>query len=457
METTGLHAGRHAITEMAVVNFDGKNISECFHTLIDPEQRIPLQVVRYNGITERMLAGAPAWPAVMDAIEELTAGRVLVAHNAHFDYTFLREAFLQQGRTFERRVLCTLQWHRRLFPRVASCTLPALCRRYGIDTGTPHRALSDAMAVVHLFRKLSEHDQGWLQHWLNRRRPHLLLPPHLPAEQLHHLPDSPGIYYLLDHRQRILYIGKARNLRQRIWQHFISGSSTRLQTALMTRIAGLQVWPCGSELLALLLEASEIRRHYPPFNKALKRADQAIGLVSYADAKGYLRLALSHVKAGDRPLAAWPAQEDARRDLSRIVEEYHLCPRLAGLQRASAPCSDYAAGRCDGACADALAPATYNLRVLRAVAALDRQLFSGLIITDGRTDQEHGVVAMCRGYCLGFGFVPRHCELTFADVCTYLQPVANRADTLRIIGWFIRQEQGCRLLPDSLPLSGLSD
>lgn len=456
VETTGLHAGRAAITEIAVVNFDAHSVQEYFHTLVQPGRPVPLAVTRFNGISSRMLEGAPAWADVIEEVERLTAGRTLVAHNAHFDYSFLRHAFLQCGKVFERRIVCTLHWHRRLFPGWSSYTLPSLCRRWGIEVGQLHRALSDALAVMHLFHILCRHDtEGQLRRWLQQRRAQRLLPPKVTADQLQQLPEGPGVYYLLDDRDVVLYVGKALNLRQRVLQHFVSGSATRQRTALMSRISKVRARPCGSELMALLLEAAEIKRLFPPFNRAQKFAVAGIGLVGYYDGNQYHRLALQELRTGHLPLAAWPGLPEARRDLQALVTEYRLCPRLAGLQRTAQVCHAYPATTCDGACIGHIAPRDYNPRVAAAVQALNSMRYSGLIRTEGRHADEYGVVALQRGYCLGFGFVPRQVQPLVQEVQPWLMPVPHSSDVLQIIQRFL-DENHSSLIPEGAAISAAS-
>ncbi|MCS6991451.1 MAG: exonuclease domain-containing protein [Chitinophagales bacterium] len=456
VETTGLHAGSDAITEIAVVNFDQQGISEYFHTLVQPGRPVPYQVTRYNGITQEMLTDAPGWNEIMAEVDRLTRHRIVMAHNAHFDYNFLRAAFAHQGLSFERKVFCTLYWHRRLLPGLSSYSLPSLCRFWGIATLPLHRALADALAVMHLFLRLLGYDtHGCIRRWLQQQRPGRLWPPQLSAEVLRQIPQQSGVYYLKDGRGKVLYVGKARNLRQRILQHFTTGSPTQQQTALISRISDIQVRVCGSELMALLLEAEEIRRLYPPFNRAQKRTLGSVGLFSFIDGFGYKHLVLKMLNGRERPLAAWPSLAEARNDLKQVACAAGLCPKLAGLQRSVGACYDHAQGRCDGACIGAVLPDVYNLRVEHALMALNQRLFSGLIVTEGRDDQECGVVALRRGFCLGFGFVPRQQLLPGADLYAHLHPVANRTDTLRIIAYFLRQNHRCQVVPQ--PVTGCCD
>ncbi|MCD6202440.1 MAG: 3'-5' exonuclease [Bacteroidales bacterium] len=156
IETTGLSPRKEKITEIALFLTDGKRIVNEFSTLINPERPIPYYITRLTGITDEMVAEAPKFYEVARTLVEMTEGTVFTAHNARFDYGFVREEFRQLGYPYEREIMDTLRWSRRLLPGHPSYSLGRLCHALGIHVNGRHRAAGDALATVHLLHHLLE-------------------------------------------------------------------------------------------------------------------------------------------------------------------------------------------------------------------------------------------------------------------------------------------------------------
>ncbi len=154
IETTGSVHKYGKITEIAIYVHNGSAITDYFSTLINPEMDIPISISRLTGITNPMVAQAPRFFEVARTIAELTQGRIFVAHNVHFDYSFIREEFLRLGYDFVRKKLCTVQLSRKIFPGLSSYSLGVLCQSLEIPIENRHRASGDALATVRLFEKL---------------------------------------------------------------------------------------------------------------------------------------------------------------------------------------------------------------------------------------------------------------------------------------------------------------
>lgn len=406
IETTGNHAGQHHITEIAILNYDGENITEQFSTLVRPESEIPFFISRLTGITHDMVLHAPDFESIADVIASFTANRILIAHNAHFDYTFLKHAFQRTGRLFQRRTLCTLRLSRKIIPGLRSYALGNLCRDLQLPAEPAHRAESDAYAALEVFRYLQGRDHdGVISSYLKRKTSEFNFPPHLSKETVQQLPAVPGVYYFKDRSGKILYIGKAKNLKQRVLSHFSGTSSTRASTALMNQISGIDYTLCGNELIAMLLESSEIKKYFPPFNAAQKITSGNYGIYCYEDGKGYYRLGIRKVKSEDQPLASFPGIEVARSVISEKKRAYGLCARLCGLQHALHACHDHLSGICDGACCGKISPSIYNARVKEALNEIRADNRSFILVGSGRSAIECGVIVVEGGRYLGFGFL----------------------------------------------------
>ncbi|MEO5673787.1 MAG: exonuclease domain-containing protein, partial [Chitinophagales bacterium] len=398
IETTGNHAHRHSITEVAIINFDGEKITEQFSTLIQPDAPIPAFISHFTGITNEMVARAPQWAEVMEVIDKLTSGKILIAHNAHFDYSFLKSAFLLSGKNFQRSVLCTLRLSRQLCPGLPSYSLEKLCRHFSIQSQPAHRASADALSALHLFRLLQQQDQdGIIKSSLKKKTGGHRLPPNLPKDAMALLPEKAGVYYFLDEHQRVLYVGKAKNIRARILQHFTANSSTRVRTRLMNSIHQIRHEKSGNELIAMLMESAEIKKHFPPFNVVQKISENNFGIYCYEDGKGYKRFGIKKLHHHDQPLVSFALLQDARIFLSEKISEFQLCPKLCSIQRAAGACFDHAEGKCDGACTGKIWPEKYNKRVDQALNALKDDSITCTIVGEGRSDGECSVVLLENG------------------------------------------------------------
>jgi DNA polymerase-3 subunit epsilon len=448
IETTGSHAQYHGITEVAIINFDGEKIIEQFSTLIRAETEIPNFISHLTGITNAMIADAPDWEEVMEQIDEFTRDRILIAHNAHFDYSFLKNAFLQSGKSFQRKTLCTLRLSRQIFPGLPSYSLNKICKHLNLEVNPSHRALSDAMAALELFKHLRENDvTNQIEASIKMRGNEFRFPPHLEKEIIPALPAAPGVYYFLDQHQHVLYVGKARNIRSRVIQHFTSNSSTRSRTRMMNNLHHIQYEPCGSELVALLMESAEIKKHFPPFNAAQKISDNNFGLYCYEDGNGYLRFALKKLKKFDQPLLAFSSEQEARSFIAEKVKEFNLCSKLSGLQRSIKACFDHEAGLCDGACIGKISPLKYNARMKKTVKAMMDDTLSCAIISQGRKEEEASVVVLENGKYLGFGFAPKTSnELSFQQWKEFVSPQRDNRETQIIIRSYLQNHNDYHLV-----------
>ena len=203
IETTGGNASRERITEIAIFIHDGKQVVNEYSTLVNPECKVPPFVARLTGITDEMLVNAPKFYEVARDIVEITEGCTFVAHNAAFDYSFVKQEFLNLGYKYKRPVLCTVKMSRKLLPGHKSYSLGNLCNSLGIQITSRHRAAGDALATVKLFDRLLSVDPT-----LNQI-PTDGLHPSLDRTVFSSLPSTAGVYYFHDENAKLLYIGKS--------------------------------------------------------------------------------------------------------------------------------------------------------------------------------------------------------------------------------------------------------
>ena len=260
IETTGGSSHHDKITEIAILVHDGEKVVDEFITLINPERSIPYFITGLTGITNEMVADAPKFYEVAKSIVEMTEGKAFVAHNANFEYQFIRQEFKSLGFNFKRKVLCTLKLSRKLIPGLRSYSLGNLCDELNIEIDNRHRAAGDARATVKLFELLlsldTDHDSLIKNYGLTG------LHPALDTRVIEDLAEEPGIYYFYDENGEMIYIGKSRNIRQRVLSHLNNQASKRAME-MKDKIADIGYEITGSELIALIVESYEIKKIKP--------------------------------------------------------------------------------------------------------------------------------------------------------------------------------------------------
>jgi len=271
IETTGGSARRDKITEIAIILHDGHEILDTWQSLINPERSIPHYITNITGINDQMVQHAPKFYEIAKELVEWTEECIFVAHNVRFDYSFIAEEFRSLGYTYSKQQLCTVQMSRKAFPGLKSYSLGNLVKHFQIPLPNHHRAMDDAMATSELFRKIVQSP------YYQRVNPILSrnsikeqkLPAHIDMAYLQSIPNAPGLYYFLNEQRQIIYIGKSKNLRKRIYDHF--SDKTERSARLQAAVFHIDYQLTGNELAALLLESYEIKKHKPVFNKAQKQ------------------------------------------------------------------------------------------------------------------------------------------------------------------------------------------
>jgi len=448
IETTGGFAQRNRITEIAIYVFDGAKIVEEFRSLVNPEREIPNYISLLTGINNDMVASAPSFKSIAPTIEELTRDKIFVAHNAGFDYSFIRKEFRALGINFVRKKLCTVRLSRKIIPGLHSYGLGTLCATLGIPIEHRHRAFGDARATVSLLHYLLQHDQEQhIEHALNRLSKEGTLPPNLDAEDFNNLPEDVGVYYFLNKKGEVIYVGKAKNIRKRILGHFASFGRSQRSMEFRHQISNITFQLCGNELIAYLLESHEIKKYWPKFNRSQRFTNACWGIYKYFDRAGYLRFTVARNQLTQAPIISFRSFDQAWDFLRHQVETHQLCKRLSNIQKLSGTCLEYEQGTCKGAC-NAEEPATaYNQRVEASIEQFNHLNNSFLLLGKGRTHQETSLVWVENGSYKGFGFADdslQHSDLY--DLTHCIQPYRDNQDIQRIIGSHLRTNPKCKMI-----------
>jgi len=276
IETTGLSPGSERITEIAIIIHDGKKEVEKFSTLINPERKISYRITQITGINNKMVDTAPKFYEVAKRIVELTENKIIVGHNVRFDYGFLRAEFKSLGYEYKRQTLDTIKLSRKLISGQPSYGLGKLCKALNIENPDRHRAMGDATATKTLFELLLSLDDHPEQINLNG------VQSDLSKSLVKDLPAEAGVYYFYDNRNKLIYVGKSVNIHDRVLSH-LNNNLHKKAIEMKSAIADVKYEITGSELVALLLESSEIKKHQPLYNRAQSRTFFNYGLYSFYD------------------------------------------------------------------------------------------------------------------------------------------------------------------------------
>ena len=436
IETTG-HSNR--ITEISIFIFDGKQIINEYTTLVNPECSIPPFITNLTGITNAMVGSAPKFYEIAKKVLEITKDTIFVAHNVNFDYNIIQKEFKDLGADFKRKKLWTIRLSRKLIPGLQSYSLGALCTTQNIVIKDRHRAKGDAEATTILFQKLVQLDtnQVVFNSFLNPRSRQATLPPLLSKKIVDNLSEKTGVYYFLNEKKEVIYVGKANNIKQRVISHFYDKAKKEVSMCLET--ANITFVETGSELVALLLESSEIKKLYPKFNRAQRRAQESIGLFSYEDRNGIIHLAYNRLKLIQNPLLKFYNATECRLFLEKLCETFELCPKYCHLQTNVTTCFHYQIKQCKGICKDEETAKSYNKRVLKAIESVKYKSENFIIKEAGRTENEDAYILIVNGIYKGFGYANTTEQLENVD--DYNKIITSQKDNndiKRILNYYLK-------------------
>lgn len=439
IETTGNGYTGSKITEIAIFIHDGEQVIDEYTTLVNPESNIPPFITSLTGINNAMVAEAPKFYEVAKKINKITEDTIFVAHSVNFDYNIIRHEFKSLGFDFKRKKLCTVRLSRKLIPGLATYSLGPLCASQNIVITDRHRARGDAEATTILFEKLLKLDAEKIviNHFLHPRSRQATLPPMLSEKIIDALPETSGVYYFRNEKDEVIYIGKAKNIKQRVISHFYDKSKKEITMCLET--ANVTFSETGNELVALLLESAEIKKIYPKYNRSQRRAQESIGLVSYVDRLGITHIAYNKLKLIEKPLMKFYNLTECRNFLEKLCEEYELCPKYCHLQTTFGSCFHYQIKQCKGVCRGEENPKDYNKRVNKAIQSIKFSTENFIIKEKGRNKKEYACILVLNGIYKGFGYISNRKKVTNID--DYLDHIIlqkDNNDVKRILNAYLK-------------------
>lgn len=438
IETTG-HTNK--ITEISIFIHNGEQLIDEYTTLVNPECSIPPFITNLTGINNAMVANAPKFFEIAKKVNEITENCIFVAHNVNFDYNIIHKEFKDLGFSWKRKKLCTVRLSRKLIPGLKSYSLGALCTTQNIVIKDRHRAKGDAEATTILFEKLLKLDnnQQVFQSFLNPKSRQATLPPLLSKKIIDGLSSNTGVYYFKNLKNEIIYVGKANNIKKRVISHFYDKAKKEVNMCLET--SNITFTETGNELIALLLESSEIKRIYPKFNRAQRRSQESIGLFSYEDRNGVKHLAFNKLKLISNPLLKFYNTTQCREFLEKLCDEFELCPKYCHLQSNVTSCFHHQIKKCRGVCSEKESVALYNLRVSEAINSIQFQNQNFVIQESGRTENEMAFILILKGIYKGFGYTSKKdFSTSVKNYIDKLEPHNDNNDAHRILTSYLKNE-----------------
>jgi DNA polymerase-3 subunit epsilon len=376
LETTGANPVLDRITEIGLIEVvDGK--ATRWSTLVNPERAIPAFIQQLTGIRNEMVAGAPTFAQVAEELRARLSGKLFIAHNARFDYGFVKNEFQRLGQRFQSDVLCTVRLSRKLFPEHHRHNLDSLIVRHGLHADDRHRALADAELIWQFWQQVrGRHPEEGLLAALQQQLKRPALPPHLDPAVLDDLPEAPGVYLVFGEGGICLYVGKSINLRQRVFSHFAADTHEYKEMNLAQQVRRLEWWETVGEVGALLLESRLVKQLKPLHNRRLREHPEICAWRLEEVEPGDFRPRLVFAEEVDLASAddlygPFHSKREATQTLRKIAEAYKLCPTLLGLEKpAPRACFTFQVQQCKGACQGREPRNLHSARLMSALAKL---------------------------------------------------------------------------------------
>jgi DNA polymerase III subunit epsilon len=371
IETTGTTATGDRITEIGILRVIDGRLEEEWSTLIKPECSIPPEIQFLTGITNAMVADAPTFAEVRHEILDRLSDHLFVAHNARFDYGFIKNEFRRAGTAFSADVLCTVRLSRKLYPEHRHHGLDAIVDRHGLRGADRHRALGDARMVWEFVQALyREKPAAEIEAAVRQLLKTPSLPPQLPADALKHLPEGPGVYLFYGVNELPLYVGKSCNLRERVRSHFSSDYLSATDLRISSEVTHIEFEETAGELGALLREAQLIKTLLPARNRRLRRqpGSCALRLGGETDAPEFVTQTQFAADELDGLFGPFSSRRTAKSTLMDLAAEHGLCWSRLGLEKRAGPCFARQLAHCRGACVGLESAGEHHRRLRAALA-----------------------------------------------------------------------------------------
>ncbi len=368
VETTGMSGLFDRVIEIGILRVEDNKVVQKLNTLVNPETYISPFIESFTGIHKEDLESAPLFSDLSDQIYELMSDAILVAHNARFDYHFLKHEFKRTGISYSSKTLCTAQLSRRLFPRYRHHNLSAIIERFGLSCENRHRAYDDAFALWQFLQKIKDTVKiDKLTDTIKTLIRSSYGGNAVIKKQIDELPESPGVYIFYDKNNMPLYVGKSKNIKERVITHFSSDYQSGRQVEMIKQIERIDHSKTAGELGALIQESQLVKQLLPVYNKKLRQKKAFIVAKKITNSLGYNSLKMEILENIDllnftEILGVFKSKKSAKETISYIGKKYNLCNKMLGVESTNSSCFEYKLGRCKGACVQEESPEKYNAR-----------------------------------------------------------------------------------------------
>ena len=445
IETTGGKYNEEGITEIAIYQHNGFNVTDQFISLVNPERSIQPFVEKLTGINPKMLQNAPKFFEIAKRIIEITENCIIVAHNSDFDYRILRTEFKRLGYNFERYSLCTVSLSQKLLPNMESYKLGKLVRSLGIPISDRHRAQGDAIATVKLFEVLLEKD---ISKQILKSQIKELNSIQVPSKYLsivEELPTVTGVYYIHNTVGDILYIGKSNNIQKRVRSH-LTGTDSKSKK-IQKKLHKVNFEITGSELIALLKEQHEIKKNQPQINKDGRYRLYPMGLRIDYETR-YHQLVLEQVRRSREYLEVFKNGRVAKHIMKQWMETYQLCHKHSSFKDSDGACFAYKTNQCKGACLEDEDHQSYNQR-LEKIRDKNKYPYNDFVmIGNGRRDGEYSFIYIENKCFKGYGFYDLNHQINSKEkILNRLVSMDNNSDCQALIIAHIKKNKFRKLIP----------
>lgn len=396
IETTGTSTRLDRVIEIGIIRVENMEIVKQFSSLINPNKSFDPFITKLTGITMQELKSAPPFYEIKNNILETITDSIFVAHNVMFDYGFIKHEFRRLDSTFSMKYLCSVKLSRLLYPSFRRHNLDALIERFHLSCERRHRALDDAKVIWNFYKHSYdllgvEKVQQAMKEVMKRPS----VPSAISESIIDNLPESHGVYLFYNQEGAPIYIGKSKNIRNRVLSHFSNGKNAMIDLKITQDIKNIETIITAGELGALLLESTLIKQHKPLLNRQLRHAQKLIALKKVESPGKYNSVSIEAIQALsiddiESVLGIFKSQKQLKNFLSAVAKEYQLCPKLLGLEKTDHSCFSYQLERCKGACLEQEHHLKYNLRFDHAFfkTKIKRWPFSGPILIREKHEKE---------------------------------------------------------------------
>jgi len=407
VESTGGSPKRERIIEIAIIKTDGKKILDSYQSLVNPEKIIPPFVCKLTGISNEMVETAPTFEEIASQIKDFTENCILVAHNAFFDYGFLKSEFKYVGEYYQRQRLCTVKFAQRIVPDLPGYSLTKLTDHFGIVNESVHRAYGDTLATTHLFHKLLQLSDGELLDQLLRRNyVNHLDDVKIPEEQIETLPDETGLLNFHNNKKELIYTTRASDVYQRMTDMLFYYKKETHKGNMLRNATSISYNHTGSELLAQLLEIETINKNKPSFNRKSYSLNYVTKLEVVRNKFGYDELKIVRKQKVEKSGYYFANRYEAESVLGKLIRKNKLCPAYAGqAQNKNNSCDFFKNKLCNGACQHKEEPAEYNKRVKAALRWFNYKHKSFILLDEGPKHKQKVLFLIENNRCLGYTIV----------------------------------------------------